>query len=96
MTVRKSGFVFSLLAGFVTPAFGQDGSGDEEWSIGPSFVAFTVKGPWVVGALLNNIWSVAGEDDRAHPHRQMGSHERREMDNSLRGLARCLPSDASP
>ena len=39
--------------------------GTEKWSIGPSFVALTMKGPWVVGALLNNIWSVAGEDERA-------------------------------
>lgn len=39
--------------------------GTQKWSLGPSFVALTMKGPWVVGALLNNVWSVAGEKERA-------------------------------
>lgn len=38
--------------------------GAEKWSLGPSFVALTMKGPWVFGALASNVWSVAGEDER--------------------------------
>jgi hypothetical protein len=38
--------------------------GTERWSAGPSAVALTMKGPWVIGALVNNIWSFAGDDDR--------------------------------
>ena len=32
--------------------------------IGPTGVALVQKGPWTVGALVNHIWSVAGEGDR--------------------------------
>ena len=36
----------------------------KKWGLGPSAVVLTMKGPWVVGALVNNIWSVAGDEDR--------------------------------
>lgn len=38
--------------------------GAEKWSAGPSAVALTMQGHWVVGALANNLWSFAGDDDR--------------------------------
>ncbi len=38
--------------------------GTEKWSIGPSAVALTIQGPWVYGALINNVWSFAGDNDR--------------------------------
>ena len=38
--------------------------GTDQWSAGPSVVALTIQGPWVVGALANNLWSYAGDDDR--------------------------------
>lgn len=39
--------------------------GTEQWSAGPGAVVLTIQGPWVIGALVNNIWSFAGDDDRA-------------------------------
>ncbi|MHC4414889.1 MAG: neuromedin U [Planctomycetota bacterium] len=39
--------------------------GSEQWSLGPSLVALRIDGPWVYGALLQNVWSVAGDDGRA-------------------------------
>lgn len=39
--------------------------GTEKWSAGPSVVALTINGPWVVGGLASNLWSFAGDDDRA-------------------------------
>jgi hypothetical protein len=38
--------------------------GTDKWSAGPSVVMLTIRGPWVVGALANNLWSFAGDDDR--------------------------------
>jgi len=38
--------------------------GTGKWSIGPSAVALGMKGPWVAGALVSNVWSFAGDDDR--------------------------------
>ena len=36
--------------------------GTNKWGGGPSFVALTIQGPWVVGALINNIWAGTQND----------------------------------
>jgi hypothetical protein len=35
------------------------------WGLGPSAVVVAMPGPWVFGALVNNVWSVAGEKANA-------------------------------
>lgn len=49
----------------IAPSATDDKLGTEKWSAGPSFVALKMNGPWVVGALVNQVWSFAGDDDRA-------------------------------
>ena len=38
------------------------------WAAGPSFVALAMPGPWVVGALINNVWtfSDSGSDTKVN------------------------------
>jgi len=38
--------------------------GPEKFGIGPSVVVLTQPGPWTVGLLFNQIWSVSGATDR--------------------------------
>ena len=38
--------------------------GQGKLSVGPSFVALVQPGHWTIGALVNNVWSVAGPSDR--------------------------------
>jgi hypothetical protein len=38
--------------------------GQGKLSFGPSAVALVQPGPWTIGALINNIWSVAGSSHR--------------------------------
>jgi hypothetical protein len=38
--------------------------GSQKWSAGPSFVILVDPGDWTLGALINNTWSFAGNDDR--------------------------------
>lgn len=38
--------------------------GQGKWSMGPSFVALTQPGKWTIGALVNNVWSFAGQSRR--------------------------------
>jgi hypothetical protein len=38
--------------------------GTEKWSAGPSAVVLSMNGPWIYGALINNLWSFAGKDSR--------------------------------
>lgn len=49
---------------FTLPTATQRELGAGKWSLGPSAVALTMQGPWVVGALINNQWSVGGWGDR--------------------------------
>jgi hypothetical protein len=46
------------------PTATDDVLGTEKWGAGPSAVVLTVQGHWVYGALINQIWSFAGDDDR--------------------------------
>ena len=46
------------------PSATSDETGSGKWSAGPSAVALITPKPWVVGALVRNIWSFAGESDR--------------------------------
>jgi len=46
------------------PSTSEPTLGTGKWSVGPTVVVLKQKGPWTVGALFNQIWSVAGNDDR--------------------------------
>ena len=38
--------------------------GTQKWSIGPSFLALVQPGDWTFGVLINNTWSIAGNELR--------------------------------
>ena len=45
------------------PTAGDNIPGFGKWALGPSVVALTISGPWVAGALVNNVWSIGGDDN---------------------------------
>jgi len=49
---------------FVIPTATNDILGQGKFSIGPSFVALVQPPHWTIGALINNVWSVAGSGSR--------------------------------
>ena len=49
---------------FVIPTATNDLLGQGKLSIGPSVVAFAQPKHWTIGALTNNVWSVAGSGGR--------------------------------
>ena len=49
---------------FLLPAATSASLGSEKFGIGPSAVALTQPGPWTLGILFNQIWSVSGANDR--------------------------------
>jgi hypothetical protein len=49
---------------FLLPAATNNQLGAEKFGLGPSFVVLTQPGPWTVGMLFNQIWSVSGAADR--------------------------------
>jgi hypothetical protein len=55
---------------FVIPTATNDILGQGQFSLGPSIVVLAQPGHWTLGALANNVWSVAGKSGRA-PVNQM-------------------------
>ena len=49
---------------FVIPTATSDILGQGKFSLGPSFVALAQPAHWTLGALINNVWSVAGSGNR--------------------------------
>ena len=49
---------------FAFPTASDDILGAAKWSAGPAAVVLSMNGPWVYGAVVSNIWSFAGDDDR--------------------------------
>lgn len=49
---------------FLLPTATDDSLGTGKWGIGPTGVIVVTDAPWVYGALVNNIWSVAGDSNR--------------------------------
>ncbi len=47
----------------VFPSATDDVLGSSKWSAGPGVVAFVSKPPFTYGALVNNVWSYAGDED---------------------------------
>ena len=46
------------------PTATDDRLGADKWGLGPSLVVLGMPGNWVIGALINNIWSVGGSGDQ--------------------------------
>jgi hypothetical protein len=49
---------------FLLPTATDDVLGSDKWGIGPSFVALSMPGKWVVGSLFSNVWSTGGSGDQ--------------------------------
>ena len=47
------------------PTATDDVLGSSSWSAGPSAVAITMPGNWLIGVLISNVWSFAGDEDAA-------------------------------
>ncbi len=58
------GLIWGLGPVFLYPTATQDLLGSGKFGLGPTFVGLVQKEGWTVGLLANQIWSVAGNDDR--------------------------------
>ena len=66
LSPAKSGaLIWGIGPIFQFPTATDDALGSDKWSAGPTAAALTIRGPWVLGALVNHLWSFAGDDDRA-------------------------------
>jgi hypothetical protein len=59
-----SGWIWGIGPALLFPTGSDDLLTGEKFAAGPSVVVLKQDGPWTYGALLNHVWSYAGEDDR--------------------------------
>ena len=59
------GLVWGIGPAFLYPTGTQDLLGTGTFSIGPTFVVLKQEGPWTIGALMNQLWSVVIEEHRS-------------------------------
>lgn len=57
-------FIWGVGPAVLLPTATDDDLGSGKWGAGPSAVGLIMDGPWVYGALVNNIWSFAGDSSR--------------------------------
>jgi len=62
---KPGSLIWGLGPTFTLPTASDRLLGSGKWSMGPAGVALTIQGPWVLGALMNNQWSVGGWGDKA-------------------------------
>ena len=61
-----SGWILGVGPAFLLPSATDDLLGTEKWGLGPTAVMLKqTEAGWTYGALVNHLWSVAGDDDRA-------------------------------
>jgi hypothetical protein len=62
--VVENGFVWGVGAAFLIPTATDDFLGTKKFGVGPTVIVLQQKDGWTYGALMNQIWSVAGNRDR--------------------------------
>jgi len=61
LSPRKAGkLIWGAGPALLLPTATDDVLGADKWGLGPSAVLLTMRGPWVVGSLFSNVWSVGG------------------------------------
>jgi hypothetical protein len=61
----SSGWVWGAGPVFQLPTATDDLLGQEKWGAGPTAVVLKQESGWTYGALVNHVWSFAGDDDRS-------------------------------
>lgn len=60
----KSGWIWGAGPALQIPTATDDLLGEEQWGAGPTAAVLKQEGAWTYGALVNHIWSFAGESGR--------------------------------
>ena len=57
---KDKGFIWGVGPSTTLPTASASAIGSGQWSLGPAAVGLYMEGPWVVGALVNQQWSMVG------------------------------------
>jgi hypothetical protein len=68
---KPGGLIWGVGPTMIFPTATSTVLGQGKLSFGPSVVALVQPGKWTVGALINNVWSVAGSTHRPHVNQML-------------------------
>jgi hypothetical protein len=68
---KSGGLTWGVGPALVFPTATDDSLGSGKFSAGPSVVALTMQGPWVIGVLAQNVWSYCGDHDRNYVNQML-------------------------
>jgi len=60
---KSSAWVYGFGPVFSFPTATNDALTTGQFALGPTFVILTMPGKWVIGAVVNNLWRIAGSDN---------------------------------
>jgi len=60
-----SGWIWGVGPALIMNTASDDRLGQGAWSLGPTGVFLKMKGDWVTGALINNVWSISTDPGRS-------------------------------
>ncbi len=63
LSPKGGGLIWGAGLAILIPTATDDHLGLDTWAAGPSAVALTMKGPWVIGSLVSQIWDIGGSGD---------------------------------
>jgi len=61
---KSKGLIWGIGPAISIPT-GGDNYGSGKWSAGPSLVALAMPGKWVLGGVISNVWSFAGDESKS-------------------------------
>jgi hypothetical protein len=61
---KQSKFIWGVGPAFLIPTGTEDYLSSKKFGVGPSALVLQQKNGWTYGVLMNQIWSVAGDEDR--------------------------------
>jgi hypothetical protein len=68
---HPDGVIWGIGPAFTFPTASQRELGQGKFDAGISAVALTIRGPWLVGALITDVASVSGQSGRANVHQML-------------------------
>jgi hypothetical protein len=72
--VESGKVIWGVGPALVLPTHTAERFGSDKWSIGPAAVALTMPGNWVLGVLVQNVWSFAGRSGAADVNKFVGQY----------------------
>ena len=63
---KPEGFFWGVGPIVQLPTHTDNTLGSPIWGLGPTAVALRIDGPWLYGALVNNVWSLGGNNEKKY------------------------------